>query len=380
MGLFFNKNQMTPEEQTIHNEVKANFSNFNDRYNEFQKWLNRTNEPSSTFKKVLSCKELDNVILEKTSLGELINALDEAYPQVVAKAQPFNQFMEKIRSKNIKFNNLNANEKSLIREPLGVHLQLLNEWHELRKEFDKKVEKVYEGIITYFDEVEIHNINVYALKRMDIPYEEKNDIVSKVKRIESIYAYADSLVDMCENSLPEVLYLYEEDDKDDFWVDNIKELILLHRMVQAKFPPEKGEDSFFSTVDKKLKNAKKMFYYFNGFEEITNYLDILHKKAVDAFLCYTTIDDDDSSEELQELEISLQEALILIGVSPQYLENRICIEEASYGGRTITKREVMIGKNLFSEINDMLVSIEFFEDYEMDLEEELVAETLGYDF
>lgn len=381
MGLFSSKVQMTPEEQAIHNEVKTNFSNFNDKYDEFQRWLNKTNETSSSYKKVLSCKELDTIILKNTGLGELINALEEAYPNVIAKAQPFVQFMDKLQSKNIKFNNLNSNEKKLIKEPLGVNLQLLNEWHELRKEFDKKIEKIYESIINYFDEAQIHNINIYAFRRMDTPYEKKNDIVSKVKRIESIYAYADSLVDLCENTLPEVLYFDEdEDDKEDFWVDNLKQLILLHRMIQSKFPAEKGEDSFLSTVDKKLKNAKKMFYYFDSYDQITNYLDILHKRAIESFLCYTTIDDDDSSEELQELEMSLQEALILIGVSPKYVEDRIEIDEASYAGRTVTTREIMIGKSLFSEVNDMLVSIEYFEDYEMDLAEELAAKDLGYEY
>jgi hypothetical protein len=381
MGLFSSKVQMTPEEQAIHNEVKINFNSLNDKYNEFQRWLNRINETDSSYKKVLSCGELDSIILERTELDKVINALNLEYAELITKGQPFIQFMEKLQSKNIKFNNLNANEKKLLQEPLRANLQILNQWHEMRKEFDKKNEEMYNRVINYFNEAQIHNMNVYALKRMNIAYEERNDIVSKVKRVEAIYDYADILVGICKSSLPEVLYFdEEEDDEDNFWADNLNQLILLHKAVQAKFPNEKGEDSFFSTVDKKLKSAKKMFYYLDSFQKITNYLEILHKRAIDSFYCYTTIDDDDSSEELQELEISLQEAMLLIGVSPQYAKERIETDEASYGGRTVTTREIMIGRSLFSEVNDMLVSIELFKDYEMDLEEELVAETLGYEF
>lgn len=373
MGLF-SRLTMNEEELQIQKEVKKDFSDFKDLLADYRRWLSNCNSHDNDYQKILSFREIDENMLKSTNIDNSINRIEEIFNKLNKNAQPFVEFANKLESQNINLNNLNLNEKKLILNPLKNNLQHIKEWNTQKELFRQSNREFYDGIISTLASQDISSIENYALTHINMKLNNKNDIVEKVKLIENVLLYGANAADVYDTAFSEKFEQNEELE------NKLESIYSLYDYVDNKFPETKEDTAFLSTVDKKLKAAKKMWYYSDILNSIVPCLEEIHKNGVKHLSVLISYAENDRSEELSALGISLIDIISLMGISPEYTKERIYTEQASYAGRTLTIKKFYFGYSLFTEVNGVLVSIQYDPNLEPTLEEKLAADTVGFKF
>ena len=162
--------------------------------------------------------------------------------------------------------------------------------------------------------------------------------------------------------------------------ESLDKIYTLYKYVIDKFSETKEESGWLSSVDKRLRATKKMWYYSNILKIITPTLEMIRVSAVNQLPLFMLYAKDDKEKDLSDFNISLNNITTLIGILPSYVKSNTYIKEVPYGSKVLTIKEFCFGRSIFKEINGVLVSIEYDADKELTIEEQFATSVVGYEF
>ena len=372
------KLNMSEEERAIEKEVKNLFSDFNSLINRYEIWYSNSNNKNRIYQNMLSFREIDANMLKESKLDISIDNLEKSYNTLNNYIQPSIKFSASLKERNIKINNMDLNEKKLMIDPLRKHIFHMKDWETKKDLFEENLSKAYESIINKFATIDISDIESYASSYLDLSLSKNDSIVEKVNLIETVLnngkialeVYVRVFGDMLNhnNSLEEELG------------EPLDKIYTLYKYVTDKFPETKEESGWLSSVDKRLRATKKMWYYSNILKIIRPTLEVIRISAVNQLPLLILYTKDDNEKDLSDFNISLNNITILMGILPSYVKSNTYVEEVPYGSKILTIKEFCFGRSIFKEINGILVSIEYDAEKELTLEEEFATSVVGYDF
>lgn len=327
---------------------------------------------------MLSFREIDESMLKESKLDISIDNLEKGYNTLNNYIQPSIKFSMSLKERNIKINNMDLNEKKLIIEPLRKHIFHLKDWEVKKDLFEENLSKVYESIINKFSTIDISDIESYASSYLDLSLNKNDSVVEKVNLIETVLNNGKVSLEVHIRVFGDMLnhkYSLEEE-----LGEHLDKIYTLYEYVTCKFPDTKDESGWLSSVDKRLRATKKMWYYSNILRIIVPTLEMIRISAVSQLPLLMLYEKDDEEKNLSDFNISLNNITTLMGILPSYVKSNTYVKEVPYGSKVLTIKEFCFGRSIFKEINGILVSIEYDEDKELTLEEQFATSVVGYEF
>lgn len=370
------KLNMSEEERAIEKEAKSLLSDFNSLIISYERWYSNCNNKNETYQSMLSFREIDENMLKESKLDISIDNLEKSYNTLKNYIQPSIKFSESLKERNIKINNMDFNEKKLIIEPLRKHIFHMKDWDSKRDLFEKTLSEAYESIINRFATVDISAIESYASSYLDL--RKSDSIVGKIDLIEKVLQQGKISLEVYKRIFGDMLNM--EDSLEEKLGSNINYIYSLYESINNKFPRTKEERGIFSSVDKRLKATKKMWYYANILDIIVPTLETIRVSAVNQLPLLILYRKDGDKKDLSEFRVSLINVTTLMGISPIYVGQHTHMEQTTYANKMLTVKKFYFGKSIFTEINGVLVSIEYDSNIELTLEEQFATSIVGYEF
>lgn len=372
------KLNMSEEERAIEKEVKSLLSDFNSLVNRYEIWHSNCSNKNRTYQNMLSFREIDESMLKESKLDISIDNLEKSYNTLNNYIQPSIKFSVSLKEKNIKINNMDLNEKKLIIEPLRKHIFHLKDWEVKKDLFEENLSKAYESIINKFSTIDISDIESYASSYLDLSLNKNDSIVEKVNLIETVLNNGKVSLEVHIRVFGDMLN--HKDSLEEELGEHLDKIYTLYEYVTGKFPDTKDESGWLSSVDKRLRATKKMWYYSNILRIIVPTLEMIRISAVSQLPLLMLCAKDDEEKNLSDFNISLNNITTLMGILPSYVKSNTYVKEVPYGRKVLTIKEFCFGRSIFKEINGILVSIEYDEDKELTLEEQFATSVVGYEF
>lgn len=372
------KLNMSEEERSIEKEAKSLLSDFNSLISSYERWCSNCNNKNETYQSMLSFREIDENMLKESKLDISIDNLEKSYNTLKNYIQPSIKFSESLKERNIKINNMDFNEKKLIIEPLRKHIFHMKDWDSKRDLFEKTLSEAYESIINRFATIDISDIESYASSYLDLSLNKGDSVVEKVKLIETVLNNGKVSLEVHRRVFGDMLN--HNDSLEDELGESLNKIYTLYEYVTGKFPQTKEESGWLSSVDKRLRCTKKMWYYSNILRIIVPTLEMIRISAVSQLPLLMLYAKDDEEKDLSDFNISLNNITTLMGILPSYVKLNTYVKEVPYGSKVLTIKKFYFGRSIFKEINGILVSIEYDSDKELTLEEQFATSVVGYEF
>lgn len=372
------KLNMSDEERAIEKEVKALLSDFNSLINRYEIWYSNCNNKNRTYQSMLSFREIDEIMLKESKLDKSIDNLEKSYNTLNHYIQPSIKFSISLKDRNIKINNMDFNEKRLIIDPLKKHIFSMKDWETKKELFEENLSKAYESIIRKFATIDISDVESYASSYLDLSLNKSDSVVEKVNLIENVLKSGKVSLEVHTRIFGDMLN--HNDSLEEELGDSLNKIYTLYEYVNDKFPETKCERGIFSSVDKRLRATKKMWYYSNILRIIVPTLEMIRISAVSQLPLLMLYAKDDEEKNLSDFNISLNNITTLMGILPSYVKSNTYVKEVPYGSKVLTIKEFCFGRSIFKEINGILVSIEYDADKELTLEEQFATSVVGYEF
>ncbi len=372
------KLNMSEEERAIEKEVKSLLSDFNSLVNRYEIWHSNCSNKNRTYQNMLSFREIDESMLKESKLDISIDNLEKSYNTLNNYIQQSIKFSVSLKEKNIKINNMDLNEKKLIMDPLRKHIFHLKDWEVKKDLFEENLSKAYESIINKFSTIDISDIESYASSYLDLSLNKNDSVVEKVNLIETVLNNGKASLEVHIRVFGDMLN--HKDSLEEELGEHLDKIYTLYEYVTGKFPDTKDESGWLSSVDKRLRATKKMWYYSNILRIIVPTLEMIRISAVSQLPLLMLYVKDDEEKNLSDFNISLNNITTLMGILPSYVKSNTYVKEVPYGSKVLTIKEFCFGRSIFKEINGILVSIEYDEDKELTLEEQFATSVVGYEF
>lgn len=372
------KLNMSDEERAIEKEVKALLSDFNSLINRYETWYSNCNNKNRTYQSMLSFREIDEIMLKESKLDKSIDNLEKSYNTLNHYIQPSIKFSISLKDRNIKINNMDFNEKKLIIDPLRKHIFHMKDWETKKELFEENLSKAYESIISKFATIDISYVESYASSYLDLSLNKSDSVVEKVNLIENVLKSGKVSLEVHTRIFGDMIN--HNDSLEEELGDSLNKIYTLYEYVNDKFPDTKGERGIFSSVDKRLRATKKMWYYSNILRIIVPTLEMIRISAVSQLPVLMLYAKDYEEKNLSDFNISLNNITTLMGILPSYVKSNTYVKEVPYGSKVLTIKEFCFGRSIFKEINGILVSIEYDADKELTLEEQFATSVVGYEF
>ena len=372
------KLNMSEEERVAEKEVKSLLSDFNSLVNRYELWYSNCNNKNRTYQNMLSFREIDESMLKESKLDISIDNLEKSYNTLNNYIQESIKFSMSLKERNIKINNMDLNEKKLIIDPLRKHIFHLKDWEAKKDLFEENLSKAYESIINKFSMIDISAIESYASSYLDISLSRNDSVVEKVNLIETVLNNGKVSLEVHIRVFGDMLN--HKDSLEEELGEHFDKIYKLYEYVTGKFPDTKDESGWLSSVDKRLRATKKMWYYSNILRIIVPTLEMIRISAVSQLPLLMLYAKDDEEKNLSDFNISLNNITTLMGILPSYVKSNTYIKEVPYGSKVLTIKEFCFGRSIFKEINGILVSIEYDADKELTLEEQFATSVVGYEF
>lgn len=372
------KLNMSEEERAIEKEVKSLLSDFNSLVNRYEIWYSKCNNKNKTYKNMISFRDIDEYMLRESKLDTSIDNLEKSYNTLNNYIQQSIKFSVSLKEKNIKINNMDLNEKKLIIDPLRKHIFHLKDWEVKKDLFEENLSKAYESIINKFSTIDISDIESYASSYLDLSLNKNDSVVEKVNLIETVLNNGKASLEVHIRVFGDMLN--HKDSLEEELGEHLDKIYTLYEYVTGKFPDTKDESGWLSSVDKRLRATKKMWYYSNILRIIVPTLEMIRISAVSQLPLLMLYAKDDEEKNLSDFNISLNNITTLMGILPSYVKSNTYVKEVPYGSKVLTIKEFCFGRSIFKEINGILVSIEYDEDKELTLEEQFATSVVGYEF
>lgn len=372
------KLNMSEEERAIEKEAKSLLSEFNSLISRYEIWYSNCNNKNRTYQSMLSFREIDESMLKESKLDVSIDNLEKSYNTLNNYIQPSIKFSDSLKERNIKINNMDFNEKKLIIDPLRKHIFHMKDWEAKKGLFEESLSKAYESLINKFATIDISAIEYYASSYLGSSLNENNNVVEKVNIIEDVLNNGKVSLELYRKVFGDMLN--HNDSLEEKLGESLNKIYTLYEYVTNKFPMTKEESGWLSSVDKRLRATKKMWYYSNILRIIAPTLEMIRTSGVSQIPLLILYAQDDEEKDLSDFNISLKDITILMGILPSYVESRTYEEEVPYGNMSLTIRTFYFGRSIFKEIDGVLVSIEYDADIELTLEDELATSVVGYEF
>lgn len=372
------KLNMSDEERAIEKEVKVLLSDFNSLINRYEIWYSNCNNKNRTYQSMLSFREIDEIMLKESKLDKSIDNLEKSYNTLNHCIQPSIKFSISLKDRNIKINNMDFNEKKLIIDPLRKHIFHMKDWETKKDLFEENLSKAYESIISKFATIDISDVESYASSYLDLSLNKSDSVVEKVNLMENVLNSGKVSLKVHTRIFGDMLN--HNDSLEEELGDSLNKIYTLYEYVNDKFPETKGERGIFSSVDKRLRATKKMWYYSNILRIIVPTLEMIRISAVSQLPLLMLYAKNDEEKNLSDFNISLNNITTLMGILPSYVKSNTYVKEVPYGSKVLTIKEFCFGRSIFKEINGILVSIEYDADKELTLEEQFATSVVGYEF
>ena len=372
------KLNMSEEERAIEKEVKNLFSDFNSLINRYEIWYSNSNNKNRTYQNMLSFREIDANMLKESKLDISIDNLEKSYNTLNNYIQPSIKFSASLKERNIKINNMDLNEKKLIIDLLRKHIFHMKDWETKKDLFEENLSKAYESIINKFSTIDISAIESYASSYLDLSLSKNDSVVEKVNLIETVLNNGKVSLEVHIRVFGDMLN--HKDPLEEELGEHLDKIYTLYEYVKGKFPETKDESGWLSSVDKRLRATKKMWYYSNILRIIVPTLEMIRISAVSQLPLLMLYAKDDEEKNLSDFNISLNNITTLMGILPSYVKSNTYVKEVPYGSKVLTIKEFCFGRSIFKEINGILVSIEYDADKELTLEEQFATSVVGYEF
>ncbi|WP_057566025.1 hypothetical protein [Paraclostridium sordellii] len=369
---------MSEEERIIEKEVKHLLSDLNSLVNRYEVWYSNCNNKNKTYQNMLSFREIDKSMLKESKLDISIDNLEKSYNTLNNYIQPSIKFSMSLKERNIKINNMDLNEKKLIIDPLRKHIFHLKDWEAKKDLFEENLSKAYESIINKFSTIDISAIESYASSYLDLSLSKNDSVVEKVNLIETVLNNGKVSLEVHIRVFGDMLN--HKDSLEEELGDHLDKIYTLYEYVTGKFPDTKDGSRWISSVDKRLRATKKMWYYSNILRIIVPTLEMIRISAVSQLSLLMLYAKDDEEKNLSDFNISLNNITTLMGILPSYVKSNTYVKEVPYGSKVLTIKEFCFGRSIFKEINGILVSIEYDADKELTLEEQFATSVVGYEF
>ncbi len=372
------KLNMSEEERAIEKEAKSLLSDFNSLISRYEIWYSNCNNKNKTYQSMLSFREIDENMLKESKLDISIDNLEKSYNILNNYIQPSIKFSMSMKEKNIKMNNMDLNEKKLIIDPLRKHIFHMKDWEVKKNLFEDNLSKAYESVINKFAIIDISTIESYASSYLDLSLNKSDSVVEKVNLIETVLNNGKVALEVYMRVFGDMLN--HNDSLEEELGESLDKIYTLYKYVIDKFSETKEESGWLSSVDKRLRASKKMWYYSNILKIITPTLEMIRVSAVNQLPLFMLYAKDDKEKDLSDFNISLNNINTLIGILPSYVKSNTYIKEVPYGSKVLTIKEFCFGRSIFKEINGVLVSIEYDADKELTIEEQFATSVVGYEF
>ena len=372
------KLNMSEEERAIEKEVKSLLSDFNSLVNRYEIWHSNCSNKNRTYQNMLSFREIDESMLKESKLDISIDNLEKSYNTLNNYIQPSIKFSMSLKERNIKINNMDLNEKKLIIDPLRKHIFHLKDWEAKKDLFEENLSKAYESIINKFSMIDISAIESYASSYLDISLSRNDSVVEKVNLIETVLNNGKVSLEVHIRVFGDMLN--HKDSLEEELGEHLDKIYTLYEYVTGKFPETKGESRWPSSVDKRLRATKRMWYYSNILRIIVPTLEMIRISAVSQLPLLMLYAKDDEEKNLSDFNISLNNITTLMGILPSYVKSNTYEKEVPYGSKVLIIKEFCFGRSIFKEINGILVSIEYDAGKELTLEEQFATSVVGYEF
>ncbi|MDU2198024.1 MAG: hypothetical protein E7E21_06365, partial [Peptostreptococcaceae bacterium] len=278
----------------------------------------------------------------------------------------------------IKINNMDLNEKKLIIDPLRKHIFHMKDWETKKNLFEDNLSKAYESVINNFAIIDISTIESYASSYLDLSLNKSDSVVEKVNIIETVLNNGKVALEVHMKVFGDMLN--HNDSLEEELGEALDKIYTLYKYVTDKFPETKEENGWLSSVDKRLRATKKMWYYSNILKIIIPTLEMIRISAVNQLPLLMLYAKDDKEKDLSDFNISLNNITTLMGILPSYVKSNTYVKEVPYGSKVLIIKEFYFGRSIFKEINGILVSIEYDADKEITLEEQFATSVVGYEF
>lgn len=372
------KLNMSEEEREIEKEAKSLLSEFNSLISRYETWYSNCNNKNRTYQSMLSFREIDERMLKESKLDVSIDNLEKSYNTLNNYIQPSIKFSVSLKERNIKINNMDFNEKKLIIDPLRKHIFHMKDWEAKKCLFEENLSKAYDSIINKFATIDISAIESYASSYLDLSLNKSDNVAEKVNLIEVVLNNGKASLEIHRKVFGDMLN--HNDSLEDELGESLNKIYTLYEYVTHKFPEAKEENEWFSSVDKRLRATKKMWYYSSILKIIVPTLEMIRISAVNQLPLLMLYAKDDEEKDLSDFNISINNITRLMGILPSYVRSNTYVKEVPYGSKVLIIKEFYFGRSIFKEIDGILISIEYDANKELTLEEQFATSVVGYEF
>lgn len=207
---------------------------------------------------------------------------------------------------------------------------------------------------------------------------ENDSVVEKVNIIEAVLNNGKVSLELYRKVFGDMLN--HNDSLEEKLGESLNKIYTLHEYVINKFPMTKEESRWLSSVDKRLRATKKMWYYSSILKIIVPTLEMIRISAVNQLPLLMLYAKDDEEKDLSDFNISINNITRLMGILPSYVRSNTYVKEVPYGSKVLIIKEFYFGRSIFKEIDGILISIEYDANKELTLEEQFATSVVGYEF